>query len=91
MDDKTFKKGIRNAWILTGLGILYIVTTVALAIWSNTPARPARWDMDGTKFVPASSPQAEGYYHAGEGANPVAPGVHPTAPAYNPKPTQESR
>ena len=82
MDEKTkFTKETRLAWMLVILGILYIVTTVALAMWTNRPGHPARWDFDGTPFVPASSPHAEGYYHVGEGANPARPGETPSTPA----------
>lgn len=81
MNESRWQRQTRFAWLLVVLGILYVLGTVALAMWTNRPARPARWDFDGTPFVPASSPQAEGYYHAGEGANPARPGVAPSSPA----------
>jgi len=64
------RNGYRNAWILTGLGVLYIVLYLLLAMWTNRPEKPPAWDMDGTPFVPASSVEAEGYYHS-TGGNPA--------------------
>jgi hypothetical protein len=70
VDDSKLEKGYRNAWILVVLGILYIVGHVALAMWTNRPEQPPAWDMDGTPFVPASSVEAEGYFHT-TGGNPA--------------------
>jgi hypothetical protein len=72
-DDRDLGKGYRNAWILTALGILYIVAYLLLAMWTNLPEKAPTWDMDGTPFVPASSVEAEGYYHTTDG-NPVQGG-----------------
>ena len=72
--EKELRRGYRNAWILTGLGILYIVAYLALAFWTNQPEKAPTWDMDGTPFVPASSVEAEGYYYT-TGGNPAGGGV----------------
>jgi hypothetical protein len=71
--EKDLRKGYRNAWVLTGLGILYIVVYLLLALWTNLPEKAPGWDMDGTPFVPASAVEAEGYYHT-TGGNPVRGG-----------------
>ena len=65
--DRELRKGYRNAWILTALGIVYIVVFLLLALWTNRPEAPPAWDMDGTPFVPASAVEAEGYYHTTRG------------------------
>ena len=62
MEEKTLKRGYRNAWILTLLGAVYVVLFYLLATTTNLPGAPAEWDMRGTPFVPASSHEAEGYY-----------------------------
>lgn len=60
--DKDLKRGFRNAWILTLLGVVYVVAFFYLAWTKNSPGHPRTWQMGGTPFVPASSPYAEGYY-----------------------------
>jgi hypothetical protein len=62
MEEKTLRRGYRNAWILTLLAIGYIVLALLLATATNRPGAPVEWDMGGEAFVPASSPKAEGYY-----------------------------
>jgi hypothetical protein len=61
MDDKTLKKAYRNAWLLTGLSLLFIAGFFLLTVKSNRPAKPVTWDMNGTPFVPAAGVEAEGY------------------------------
>lgn len=63
MDDKQLKRGYRNAWFLTLLGVVYIVIFYALATSTSPPGEDnVEWNMGGTDFVPASSAEAEGYY-----------------------------
>lgn len=62
MQEKDLRFGYRNAWLLTLLGVVYIVVFYALATATNLPAPEVQWNMGGTGFVPASSPEAEGYY-----------------------------
>ncbi len=62
MTDNDLKRGYRNAWILTLLGVVYIFLFLAFATATNMPGSEVRWNMGGTGFVPASSAEAEGYY-----------------------------
>jgi hypothetical protein len=63
MNDKEIKRGYRNAWFLTLLGVVYIVLFYALATSTSPPgADRVEWNMGGTGFIPASTPEAEGYY-----------------------------
>jgi hypothetical protein len=55
------KKGYRQAWLLTGLAVLFIVGFFYFT-WRSIPNRVGEWDMGGTPFVPASSVYAEGYH-----------------------------
>jgi len=61
MDDKTIKRGYRNAWILTGLSLLYICGFYYMTMTANRNPKPTPWDMGGVPFVPASGVEAEGY------------------------------
>jgi len=72
------RKGYRNAWIVLVLGFVYVGVFLALAIRTNRDPPPVTWDMGGTPFVPASSPQAEGYFLP---VGSPAAAVEPVAPA----------
>jgi hypothetical protein len=63
MQEKELKRGYRNAWFLALLGLVYVVIFYALATSTSPPGEDSvQWNMGGTEFVPASSPEAEGYY-----------------------------
>jgi hypothetical protein len=62
MQERDLKRGIRNAWILTLLGVVYIVLFNLLARATNVPEPEVKWRLGGEAFVPASSPYAEGYH-----------------------------
>ena len=59
---QALRRGHRNGWILVAVAIAYIVGALLLAWRVSLQAPPPQWDMGGTPFVPASAPQAEGYY-----------------------------
>lgn len=61
MDDATVERAWRRGWLLAILGALWLLGLFLLAFHTNRPAPPARWDMGGTAFVPASSIQADGW------------------------------
>jgi hypothetical protein len=62
MLERDRKRGIRNAWILTLLGAVYIVLFNLLAVRTNLPEPEVKWRLGAEAFVPASSHYAEGYY-----------------------------
>lgn len=62
MQEKDLKRGYRNAWLLALLGVVYIVIFYALATATSLPEPEVQWNMGGAEFVPASSPEAEGYH-----------------------------
>jgi len=62
MDDGELKRGLRNAWILTLVAVVFVVVFFVFTLRANRPATPESWEMGGTPFVPASHPAAEGYY-----------------------------
>lgn len=61
MDDKTMRKGYRNAWILTGISLVFILVFFLFTLRTNSPDRPVHFDMGGTPFVPARGVHSEGY------------------------------
>jgi hypothetical protein len=69
---RALRTGVRNAWIVLALGFVYVGLFLALAIRFDGNPPPVTWDFGGTSFVPASSPQAEGY-HLPVPAAPVPP------------------
>jgi uncharacterized membrane protein len=61
MDDKMLRRGFRNAWILTGISLVFILVFFLFTVKTNTPDRPVHFDMGGTPFVPARGVHSEGY------------------------------
>ena len=61
MDDKIIHRGYRNAWLLTGLSLAFILVFFLFTLTTNSPDRPVRFDMGGTPFVPARGVHSEGY------------------------------
>jgi len=61
MDDRALRRSYRNAWILTLVAAIFVVAFFVFTLRRNTPPRPETWDMGGAAFVPASSPEADGY------------------------------
>ncbi len=72
LSPEALRKGYRNAWFLLALGFVYVGAALAFAILLNGHPPPVTWDFGGTPFVPAASPQAEGYFLPVPGA-PAAP------------------
>lgn len=61
MDDNTIHRGHRNAWILTGLSLAFILGFFLFTLKTNSPDREVNFDMGGTAFVPARGVHSEGY------------------------------
>jgi len=61
MDDKTIRRGYRNAWILTGISLVFIAGFWLFTWKMNSPDRPVNFDFGGTPFVPARGVHSEGY------------------------------
>ena len=63
MQERELKRGVRRAWLLVLLGVVYIVVSFAFVTSTSPPGEDrVEWDMGGVEFVPASSAAAEGYY-----------------------------
>jgi hypothetical protein len=63
MDDKSIKRGFRQAWILVALAFVHVVAFWAFNFWLNQDTPNADWDLDDKPIVPANSIEADGYYH----------------------------
>jgi hypothetical protein len=61
MDDNKIQRGYRNAWILTGLSLAFIVGFFLFTVKINRSPSPVEFDMGGTSFVPARGVYSEGY------------------------------
>jgi hypothetical protein len=61
MDEKTIRRGYRNAWILTGISLAFVLGFFLFTLKTNWPDRPVHFDMGGTPFVPARGVHSEGY------------------------------
>jgi hypothetical protein len=61
MDDNKLQRGYRNAWILTGLSLAFIVGFFLFTVKTNRSPSPVEFDMGGTSFVPARGVHSEGY------------------------------
>lgn len=62
LDDKQLRRGYRNAWLLAALSVLFVAAFAYFTIAINTPEPEVKWDMGGKPFVPASGPEASGYF-----------------------------
>ena len=63
MDEKTLKKGYRAGWILVLVAAFHIVAFWMLNFYFNGETRASGWDLGREPIVPASSVEADGYYH----------------------------
>ena len=61
MDDNKLQRGYRNAWILTGLSLAFIVGFFLFTLKTNGSPAPVGFDMGGTSFIPARGVHSEGY------------------------------
>ncbi len=60
--NKSMKKAYRNGWILVLLAACFVVALFLFVLKTNENPPAPDWDMGGKRFVPASSPYANGYY-----------------------------
>ena len=71
MDDHhALVRAYRNAWWLVVAASVFVCLFFLFTFLTNRQARPATWDMGGTRFVPASDMAADGWYVA-----PASPGA----------------
>lgn len=87
MDDNKLQRGYRNAWILTGLSLAFIVGFFLFTVKTNRSPSPVEFDMGGTSFIPARGVHSEGYAEtyvpAGQAVG--ADSTEPERPAPEPK------
>jgi hypothetical protein len=62
MDDADLRRAFRNGWLLTAVSLAFVAGFAYLVFETNRPGTPTEWDMGGEPFLPASAPEAEGYY-----------------------------